>query len=110
MSRTLQDADAKTVNEWLQTGRAVLIDVREPGEYARENIPGAHLMPLSAFDPAALDDAGDKFAVFHCASGNCTRMNADLLLATGFKSIYHLKGGIAAWKAAGLPVRASTGR
>lgn len=106
----LQDADAKTVNEWLRDGRAVLIDVREPGEHARENIPGAYLAPLSAFDPDALTGDRDKIAVFHCASGNRTRMNAGLLLATGFKAIYHLKGGIAAWKAAGLPVRASTGR
>ncbi len=108
--RTLHDADAKTVNEWLQAGSAVLIDVREPGEHTRENIPGARLVPLSAFDPAALGGDGDKIAVFHCASGNRTRMNAALLLATGYKTIYHLKGGIAAWKAAGLPIRASTGR
>lgn len=107
---TLHEADAKTVNEWLQAGSAVLIDVREPGEYARENIPAARLMPLSAFDPAALGGDADKIAVFHCASGNRTRMNAELLLATGFKRIYHLKGGIAAWKAAGLPIRASAGR
>lgn len=107
---TLHDADAKTVNDWLQAGRAVLIDVREPGEHAREHIPGARLVPLSAFDRAALGEDGETIAVFHCASGNRTRMNAERLLATGFKKIYHLKGGIAAWKAAGLPTRSSTGR
>ena len=108
--QTLQDADAKTVNEWLKAGRAVLIDVREPAEYAREHIEGARLVPLSAFDPAAFGAERDKIAVFHCGSGTRTKMNAALLLATGFKSIYHMQGGIAAWKEAGLPTRASTGR
>ena len=107
---TLLETDAKTVNDWLKDGRAVLIDIREPKEYALEHIAGARLMPLSTFDPDAVGGDPDKIGVFHCASGNRTKMNAALLLATGFKTIYHLKGGIAAWKAAGLPTQTSNQR
>lgn len=107
-AKELRDAEAKTVNQWLEAGRAILIDVREPAEYQREHIAGSRLAPLSSFHTTEFSVSPDKIAVFHCASGNRTRMNAALLLATGFKEIYHLKGGIAAWKAAGLPTRKLT--
>ena len=107
---TLLETDAKTVSDWLKDGRAVLIDIREPNEYSQEHIAAARLAPLSTFDPEALGGDPDKIGVFHCAGGNRTKMNTALLLATGFKAIYHLKGGIAAWKAAGLPTRASNKR
>ncbi len=106
----LLETDAKTVNDWLKDGRAILIDIREPNEYAQEHISGAQLVPLSRFDPEAIEGDHDKIAVFHCAGGSRTKMNAALLLATGFKAIYHLKGGIGAWKAAGLPTETSNKR
>lgn len=102
---TLHEADATTVNDWIKAGRAILIDVREPDEYAREHIAGSRLVPLSGFDTADFRNQADKIAVFHCASGNRTAMNAERILSTGFKEVYHLKGGLAGWKAAGLQTR-----
>lgn len=100
----LKDIDAKTLNAWLKAGKAVLIDVREVDEYAREHIVGSRLVPLSAFDKADFRQDKDKVAVFHCRTGNRTRIAAAQLLETGFADVYHLEGGIEAWKAAGLPV------
>ena len=42
----------------------VLIDVREPPEYAAERIHGALLYPLSTFDPHALPDPGHAKSSF----------------------------------------------
>lgn len=100
----LKDIDAKTLNAWLKAGDAVLIDVREVDEYAREHIIGSRLVPLSGFDKADFGADRDRVAVFHCRTGNRTAIAAAQLLATGFADVYHLKGGIEAWKAAGLPV------
>lgn len=59
----------------LDEGTAILIDVREPHEHARENIPEARLVPLSRFD--AHDFAGDcrraEAVIFHCQSGARTQ-------------------------------------
>lgn len=88
----------------LDSGAAVLIDVRESDEHAREHIVGARLAPLSAIDAHDFDRDHDKAAIFHCKSGMRTQANAATLLARGFREAYYLDGGLEAWKAAGLPV------
>ena len=88
----------------LDSGKALLFDIREADEYAREHIPGARLMPLSTFDPADFPQQHDKIGLFHCASGNRTQQAAEQILATGFAKVCHIDGGITAWKKAGLPV------
>lgn len=88
----------------LDDGSAILIDIREPNEFAREHIIGARLAPLSALDSHDFDRDHGKAAVFQCRSGNRTAANAARLLAKGFKEAYALEGGLEAWKAAGLPV------
>ena len=95
------------VKRKLDAGEAILIDVREADEFAREHIVGARLAPLSAIDAHDFDRDHGKIAVFHCRSGNRTEMNATRLLAKGFPHSYALAGGIEAWKAAGLPISAN---
>ncbi|MDE2374787.1 MAG: sulfurtransferase [Hyphomicrobiales bacterium] len=84
----------------------MLIDIREAHEHAREHIEGARLAPLSKLQKENFGDVHDKTAVFHCHSGGRTGSNARLLMSKGFRDVYHLSGGIVAWKAAGLPTRA----
>ena len=102
----LRQINATTAKALLDRGDAVLIDVREPDEHARERIEGARLAPLSRFDPASLEDERGKIAVFHCNSGNRTAQAADRLLGAGFAEAYsyQLEGGIQGWKNSGLPV------
>jgi rhodanese-related sulfurtransferase len=88
----------------LDSGQAVLIDIREGDEHAREHIIGARLAPLSAIDTHDFDRDHGKIAVFHCKSGMRTQANAATLLARGFREAYYLEGGLEAWKAAGLPI------
>jgi rhodanese-related sulfurtransferase len=100
----LSGVDAATARAWLERGEAVLIDVREADEHARERIEGARLAPLSRFDPKALGEEREKIAIFHCSSGNRTTVAAGQLQGAGFARAYQLEGGIQAWKRAGLPV------
>ena len=83
---------------------AVLIDIREADEHAREKIPGAAHKPLSRIDAADFGDVAGKVAIFHCRSGARTQGNAGKLATAASCEAYVLEGGIDAWKKAGLPV------
>ncbi len=100
----LRMIDPISAEKWIKQDKAVLIDVREPDEYIREHIPQAHLVPLSGFHPDDFPSDRDKVAIFHCRSGARTEAAARQILATGFNEVYQLKGGLQAWKGAGLPV------
>lgn len=78
----------------------LLIDIREPGEFAREHIAGARSVPLSSFDPNALPR--DKRIVVCCQVGLRSHHAAARLANAGF-DVLCLADGIEAWKKAGLP-------
>lgn len=103
----LNPIDPRTLKQKLDRNEAILIDVRESDEHAREHVLGARLAPLSAIDAHDFDRDHDKIAVFHCRSGMRTQANAAKLLAQGFREAYFLDGGLEAWKAAGLPVHSN---
>jgi len=74
-----------------------LIDVREPHEWAIAKIPGARLVPLSAFieSLASFDSARD--IVVHCKMGGRSAKAVRQLQAAGFKRVWNLAGGILRW-------------
>jgi rhodanese-related sulfurtransferase len=82
---------------------AMLIDIRDLEEHARERIPAARNHPLSRLCEGSVGE-GVSAIVFHCKSGNRTRMNAALLAKAATADAFILDGGIEAWKKAGLPV------
>jgi len=102
-------ADLKTVSpesaaELIRAG-AVLVDVREADEYARERIPGARHHALSRIDRDSPARNGDDVLIFHCRSGARTKGNAARIAAAAQDcKVYILDGGLDAWKKAGLPV------
>jgi len=97
----LQEIDVLTLKRWLDNGETLLIDVREPAEYASEHIPGARLMPLSAFDASKLQHLSDQQIVLQCQSGKRSAQAAQKMVAAGFDQVAHLQGGLPTWKAAG---------
>ena len=98
-----KDLTPQDVRAGLEARNIVLIDVREPAEFAAEKIAGALNVPLSTFNPAALPDAGGKTIVLQCAGGKRSAMAVDQCRKAGQAIETHLAGGLAAWKAAGLP-------
>ena len=89
----------------LESGKAILIDIREANEFAREHIRGARHVPLSGLDRQDFEreHAEGKAAIFQCQSGRRTEMNRERLIALGFAQAYVIEGGLNAWRAAGLP-------
>jgi rhodanese-related sulfurtransferase len=102
---TLKAISPTSAAELVRKG-AVLIDIREADEHAREHIPGARHHALSRIDKNAPVRQGDDVLVFHCRSGARTKTNAPKLAAAAPAcESYILDGGIDAWKKAGLPVK-----
>jgi len=98
----------REVQKWLGSGEAILVDVREADEHARERIQGAQLAPLSTFNPGqvrAMVKPGQRL-VMHCKSGrrasDAARMMAEF--ASGGLAISSMTGGIEGWKAENFPV------
>lgn len=84
---------------------AVLVDIREADEHAREHIAGARHHALSRIDHSTPIRDGDDVVIFHCRSGARTKGNAARLANTASScETYILDGGLDAWKKAGLPV------
>jgi rhodanese-related sulfurtransferase len=103
----LKPIDAQTLYKWLADGEAVLVDVREPVEHAGEHIPGAHLLPLSKFDPVQVPQEPGKKLVLHCLTGNRSAQAARKWLEADKGPVWHLQGGLQAWKAAGYSTEQS---
>ena len=111
-SKSINSAAANShpreVQKWLGSGEAILVDVREADEHARERIQGAQLAPLSTFNPSqvrAMVKPGQR-VVMHCKSGrrasDAARMMAEFA-STGLV-ISSMTGGIEGWKAEKFPV------
>lgn len=81
---------------------AILVDVREADEFAREHIPGARNLPLSSMEAA--EPICAEAVIFHCRSGARTLSNAEKLKAAADCTAFVLEGGLEGWKKAGLPV------
>lgn len=97
--------DADTLAEWLEDGSVDLIDVREESEFAQARISGSRLIPLSSFDPGAVELPADKKIVFHCKSGVRCGHAVDRMIADGTdRQLYRLQDGIIGWHRSGRPV------
>lgn len=92
------------VQRMLDEGTARLLDVREADEHRRERIVGSTLLPCSAFKPDDVDAGPGVTTILYCRTGRRSLEAARKLLDAGAPSAAHLRGGIEAWKAAGLPV------
>jgi rhodanese-related sulfurtransferase len=106
MSRPLKTVDAQAAAALMRSG-ALMVDVREPGEFAAGRIPGSANLPLSRLEAENLPLAEAQAVVFFCAGGTRTTVNAARLAArAGEAEAYVMAGGIAAWGRLGLPVEA----
>jgi rhodanese-related sulfurtransferase len=85
---------------------AIVLDVRENGEYSAGHIPNSRHIPLSELERRLneLEKFKQRPIIVNCQtgmrSGNATR----ILKKHQFATVYQLKGGIGAWQQANLPL------
>jgi rhodanese-related sulfurtransferase len=85
--------------------KAVVVDVSEPGEFAAAHLIGARNVPLGQLDASRELPSNKQLPVIVvCASGNRAARAAKALQAKGHAKAVALAGGLAAWRAADLPV------
>ena len=95
-------------------GEALLVDVREPGEWTAGVAHSAKLLPLSDLTGARtqwkqfLADAAGREVLLYCASGGRSGMAARILVSEGVRAAN--TGGLADWLDAGWPVAKPSSR
>lgn len=94
----------------LKARQAVLIDIREPDEFAREHVAGAIHSPLSAFDQALLKLPDGRDVIYTCRTGNRTGVHCARLAGRVAGEAFVLEGGLDGWKAQGLPTEQDRSR
>jgi glyoxylase-like metal-dependent hydrolase (beta-lactamase superfamily II) len=89
--------------------RPLVLDVREPEEFVGElgHVEGALLVPLDALERRLPKLAGyvDRPVILACRAGARSATAGAILQRAGFRNVVNLRGGMLAWKAAGLPVQ-----
>jgi len=100
----VQEIDTATAKEWMDSGEAVMLDVREAPELFEARLDEATHNPMSAFDLEKIPASEGKKLVVFCAHGMRSYQVADYLLRQGVVSeAYSMSGGMVAWAQAGLP-------
>ena len=94
---TPQDAVARA------EGGALLLDVREPDEWAAGHAPGAMHLPLGELGARVDELPKDRPIVAVCRVGGRSGKAAEALVNAGY-DVVNLAGGMRAWDAAGQPV------
>ena len=98
-----EDAETGTGGE--PAPAPLLVDVREPNEFASFRAEGAVLLPLSTFLLRYRDLPRDRSLLMICQTGNRSGQATAFLLANGWSDVVNVAGGTLAWERAGLLIR-----
>ena len=91
-------------------GRSVrVVDVRQPSEWRHGHIRGSENEPLMQLKRKLATLPRGKTIVTVCASGHRSAAAARILRRAGY-DVENLRGGMHAWRKAGLPVVRGTSR
>jgi len=85
---------------------ALVLDVRETGEWTSGHIPGARHITLAQLEKrmSEIEKLKDHPVIICCASGNRSSSACGRLKKGGFEKVFNLAGGISAWREASLPL------
>jgi rhodanese-related sulfurtransferase len=88
---------------------ALVVDVRDPGDYGAGHILGAKSVPLARVEAGEVPNdvlkRKQKSVIVYCERGDTASKAAAALRKLGFENVVSLAGGIAGWRQAGLPVQ-----
>ncbi|WP_442855231.1 rhodanese-like domain-containing protein [Bosea sp. PAMC 26642] len=100
----MNDLDIDAVKAGLADDSLLVVDVREPYEFAAGRIPGSVSLPLSQFDPADLPDVPGKRIVLSCAAGIRSLRALEFAQSAGLSVDSHYAGGFKDWVMQGGPI------
>lgn len=92
----------ETAKSELAAGKAMLVDVRTPGEFANGHAEGAVHVPLIELADRTNELPRDRRLLVVCRSGYRSSAALSLLQAKGFEDIAHVIGGMNEWEGSDL--------
>lgn len=92
--------------QMINQGKTVILDVRESTEFAAGHVREAKNIPLKELPKRVgeLDKFKSKSVIVVCSAGAQSSKATAQLKSAGFNDVYTLNGGLAAWRAQGLPM------
>jgi len=109
----ITEVSASKVRQVSQDKTYLIVDVREPGEFAQGHINGAINVPRGVLEfradpnyPGGIPSLYDKSAVIilYCRSGARSALAAQSLTILGYKAVVSMAGGFLAWQEASYPI------
>jgi sulfur dioxygenase len=109
----IEECSLLTVEEALQNNTHLIIDVREPEEFALGHIENAINIPRGVLEfrtdenyPGTVRSLSDKSTniILYCRSGGRSALAAQSLSKIGYKSVFSMAGGFIAWEEEKLPI------
>jgi rhodanese-related sulfurtransferase len=97
MTGPVSEWSREEVKQGLADGSVLLVDVREPHEFAMGHVPGSFNLPLSAFDAALIPDPEGREVVFSCAAGIRSLRAIEAATIGGLPYTAHYPGGFKDW-------------
>lgn len=100
---TIKDVAAE---KEIATGVPLVIDVREPAEFAAEHIPRAKSIPIRLLLKNTEALPADKAApiLVYCKTGHRGAVALAVLRMVGYSNVRSIYAGLDGWKAAGFPI------
>ncbi len=98
------EATPAEAHERVVNGEGVLVDVREPHEWRAGHAAGARHIPLGELPRRAAELPKERPVYVICASGNRSRVAAEMLHEAGFVCPINVNGGTGAWMRSALPM------
>jgi rhodanese-related sulfurtransferase len=91
--------------QMINQGKTIILDVREPAEFAAGHIIESKNIPLKDLTKRVgeLDKFKSRSVIVVCESGPQSAKAASQLKSAGFQNVFSLTGGLSAWRAQGLP-------
>lgn len=94
-----------SVNELQQPGKRLVLDAREPAEFAVSHLAGAVPVGYKQLDLRALNNvAKDWPIVVYCSVGYRSQKVTQTLAKQGFTNVRNVYGGIFEWVNRGYPI------
>jgi rhodanese-related sulfurtransferase len=86
------------------TNPPLVLDIRNPREWAARHIEGSVNIPLNHLQERIAEVPRDRRIAVHCAGGYRSSIAASILHQYGLTHLIEMAGGLAAWEAVQLPV------
>lgn len=109
-THSIKDVKAPEFKKIIESGNAIVLDVRTPNEVAQGHIEGSSMINLydkKFVEKINLMDKSKTICVY-CRSGARSKTAAKVLKNNGFNKVCHLEGGLIGWQYSGFPLTKST--